>query len=127
LRNQSEARRNASAAYKHPGCCLCGQTNGIEIAHLDHNSSNNAADNLAVLCRHHHWMYDVGLFSLEALLVQREHWQRTEGKRTNAYMKDAGKKAAATRADRGIGREMALKAARTLAARRNASANHDRT
>jgi hypothetical protein len=39
-----------------------------------------------------------GLFSLAALKAQRAHWQEMKGKRTNAFLKDAGKKAAATRA-----------------------------
>jgi hypothetical protein len=37
---------------------------GETIAHLDHNHSNDDPDNLARLCHHHHWMYDIGLFSL---------------------------------------------------------------
>jgi hypothetical protein len=85
---------------------------------LDHNSANNHPDNLALLCRHHHWMFDVGLFSIEALKLQRAYWQSAKGKRTNAYMKDAGRKAAATRAQKGIGREMALKAVATRRAHR---------
>jgi len=62
-------------------------------------------------------MYDVGLFSSEALKLQRSFWQGARGKQNNAYMKDAGKKAAATRAKRGIGRDMALKAVATRRAR----------
>jgi hypothetical protein len=96
-----------------PGCCLSGQAVGLELAHLDHDSVNNDPANLAWLCRHHHWMFDVGLFSLEALKLQRAFWQTTKGKRTNAYMKDAGRKAAETRAAKGIGRAMALKAVET--------------
>ncbi|TYO67086.1 hypothetical protein FXV83_07730 [Bradyrhizobium hipponense] len=112
-RNQPEARRVAKEAYPYRGCCLCGQTVGEELAHLDHEASNNDPDNLAWLCNHHHWMYDVGLFSVTALKVQRAHWQEVKGKRINAYMKDAGKKAAATRAAKGIGSEMARKASAT--------------
>jgi len=58
-------------------------------------------------------MYDIGLFSITALKLQRDHWQKMKGKRTNAFMKDAGKKAAATRAAKGIGSEMAQKASAT--------------
>src|SRR5687768_11826890 len=45
-------------------CCLCyGLTRDSEIkrgqiAHLDHNPSNNNADNLAFLCFDHHDEYD---------------------------------------------------------------------
>ncbi|MBR1147509.1 hypothetical protein [Bradyrhizobium sp. AUGA SZCCT0431] len=112
-RNQAAARRIARLAYPYPGCCLCGQTVGEEFAHLDHEASNNDPDNLAWLCNHHHWMYDIGLFSAAALKLQRTHWQEMKGKRTNAFMKDAGKKAAATRAARGIGSEMAKNAVAT--------------
>lgn len=92
---------------------MCGQTFGIELAHLDHNGVNNAPDNLAWLCRHHHWMFDSGLFSVEALKLQRAYWQITKGKQTTLYMKDAGHKAALTRAKMGIGSKMARKAAAT--------------
>jgi hypothetical protein len=102
-RNQPEARRIAKLAYPYPGCC----------PHLDHNSGNNNPDNLAWLCRHHHWMFDVGLFDMEALKLQRTYWQSIKGKHTNAYMKDAGRKAAVTRARR----EAALKAVATRRAR----------
>jgi hypothetical protein len=38
-RIQMEAHRVAKLAYPYPGCCLCGQTVGIELAHLAHNST----------------------------------------------------------------------------------------
>src|SRR5258705_305517 len=82
-------------------------------------------DNLAWLCNHHHWMYDIGLFSLAALKVQRAHWQEMKGRRTNAFMKDAGKKAAATRAAKGIGSEMARKANATRRANALKAAQND--
>jgi hypothetical protein len=69
-RQQIEARRIAKLAYPYPGCCLCGQTVGVELAHLDHNSANNDRDNLAWLCRHHHWMFDIGLFSIKAVKLR---------------------------------------------------------
>ena len=112
-RNQAEAKRIAKLAYPYPGCCLCGQTVGLNLAHLDHRAENNHPDNLAWLCRHHRWMFDIGLFSVKALKLQRPHWQTTKGVQTNAFMKDAGKKAAATRALKGIGSKMTLKAVAT--------------
>jgi hypothetical protein len=45
-------------------CCLCFWLEGIDevvrgqIAHLDHDASNNALDNLAFLCFDHHDEYD---------------------------------------------------------------------
>ncbi|WP_212255656.1 HNH endonuclease [Bradyrhizobium liaoningense] len=117
-RNQSEARRIAKIAYPHPGCCLCGQTMGEELAHLDHEASNNDPDNLAWLCNHHHWMYDAGLFSPAALKVQRAYWQEMKGRRTNPFMKDAGKKAAAKRAANAAARLRSEAAHKAVAARR---------
>jgi hypothetical protein len=109
-RNQAEARRIAKEHYPYPGCCLYRQTVGVELAHLDHRAENNDADNLAWLCRHHHRMFDVGLFSLKALKSQRDHWQTAKGEQTYVYMRDAGLKAAKTREPKGIGSKMALKA-----------------
>ncbi len=62
-------------------------------------------------------MFDTGLFAIAAVKLQRSHWQAASGKRTNAYMKDAGRKAAATRAMKGMGHEMAVKAVATRRAR----------
>jgi HNH endonuclease len=98
-----------------------GPTVGLELAHFDHNPANNDRDNLAWLCRHHHWMFDIGLFSIKAVKLQRDYWQVTKGKRTNVCMKDEGRKAALTRAQRGFGREMALKAVATRRARARAA------
>jgi len=63
----------------------------------------------------------IGLFSIKAVKLQRDYWQAARGKRTNAYMKDAGRKAALTRAEKGIGREMALKAGATRRAHSRAA------
>ncbi len=120
-RNQAEARRIAKFAYPYPGCCLCGQTVGEQLAHLDHEAANNDPDNLAWLCNHHHWMYDIGPFSLAALKVQRAHWQEMKGKRTNAFMKAAGKKAAAARAANAAAKWRS-DVARRAAAKRRANA-----
>jgi hypothetical protein len=96
---------------------------GVELAHLDHNSLNNDPDNLAWLCRHHHWMFDIGLLSTKAVRIQRAFWQATKGRPTNPFMKDAGRKAAATRARKGIGRRIALKASATRRARQRRPAS----
>ena len=99
-RKQGEARRAASAAYQFRGCVVCGldlQT-GINVAHLDQNGGNNDPDNLAYLCGTHHWMYDAGLYPIEAIRLLRAHWQKTQGKPDHkARMKTAGADAARTR------------------------------
>ncbi len=121
-RNSSLAHRIAKEAYPYSGgaggCCLCGQTVGVDLAHLDHDAANNEADNLAYLCRQHHWLFDIGLFSLKALKLQRAHWERLKGKPTNIFMGDAGIRALETRRKHEAElRRRARKAARTRRAR----------
>ena len=123
-RNQSEARRIARAAYPYPGCCICDNRH-VVLAHLDHNASNNDPDNLAWLCPTDHHRYDRGLIPLEGLKLLREHQQRVQGKQTTLYMKDAGAKAAATRAAKGIASESARKAVATRRARQPKSSAAD--
>jgi len=99
-RKQSEARRVAIAAYPVRCCVVCGLQipTCMTIAHLDHNAGHNAADNLAFMCQTHHWMYDAGLYPIEAIRLLRAHWQETKGAPSHkARMKDAGAKAARTR------------------------------
>jgi hypothetical protein len=68
------------------------------VAHLDQNAGNNDPDNLAIMCQTHHWMYDAGLYPVEAIRLLRAHWQTTSGVPSHkARMKDAGAKAARTR------------------------------
>ena len=99
-RNQATARRVAGAAYPFEGCVVCGLQlkTCLQVAHLDHDAGNNAADNLARLCPTHHWMYDAGLYPPEAIRLLRAHWQVTQGNPDHKpRMKDAGARAAVTR------------------------------
>jgi hypothetical protein len=99
-RNQSEARRVATAAYPFLCCVVCGIQirTCLTIAHLDHNAGHNDADNLAFMCQTHHWMFDAGFYPIEAIKMLRAHWQETKGVPSHkARMKDAGAKAARTR------------------------------
>ena len=83
VRNQGEAPgasprppiRSSAARSAVSRCATC-----LQLAHLDHNASNNAADNLARLCQTHHWMYDAGLYPVEAIRLLQAHWQLTQGK-----------------------------------------------
>ena len=65
-RSQGEARRTARTAYPYPGCCICDNRH-VELAHLDHNPSNNDPDNLAWLCPTDHFRFDRGLIPSTAL------------------------------------------------------------
>ena len=108
IRNQAEARRVANAAYPFRCCAVCGLqiATCLQIAHLDHNAGNNDPDNLARLCPTHHWMYDAGLYPVEAIRQLQDHWQSTEGKPDHkGRMKDAGAKAALTRKRRAAARK----------------------
>lgn len=100
IRNQAEARRVADRAYPFPCCVVCGLQieTCLQTAHLDHNAANNTADNLARLCPTHHWMYDAGLYPVEAIRLLQAHWQVTQGIPDHKpRMKDAGVKAASAR------------------------------
>jgi hypothetical protein len=99
VRKSGEAKRVAATAYPVRCCVVCGVPICLTIAHLDHNPANNTPDNLAYLCQTHHWYYDAGLYPLEAIRLLRAHWQMTKGVPSHkARMKDAGAKAALTRA-----------------------------
>ena len=75
-------------------------------APLDQAAGNNDPDNLAYLCHTHHFMFDSGLYPVEAIKLMREHWKKTEGVPNHAArMKDAGPKAAATRKRRAAARK----------------------
>ena len=99
-RNPTEAKRVIREAYPYKVCTVCGTTlaAALDIAHLNHDPSNNDPDNLAWLCKTHHWMFDCDLYPLEAIKLMRDRWQVTKGRPDHSgRMKDAGKKAAATR------------------------------
>ena len=121
-RRQGEARRIARESYPYKCCCVCGLKldTALDLAHLDQNAGNNDPDNLAWLCKTHHWMYDAGLYPIEAIEILRENWQVTKGKPDHsARMKDAGRKAALTRKRRA--------AARKAVATRRRRSKDDRT
>jgi predicted restriction endonuclease len=100
IRSQGEARRVLNEHYPFKCCAVCGLqlATCLTVAHLDHDASNNAPDNLARLCQTHHWMYDAGLYPIEAIRLLQAHWQTIRGEPSHkARMKDAGAKAALTR------------------------------
>jgi len=99
-RRQGEARKIAAEHYPFRCCVVCGLQlpASLMVAHLDHHAGNNDPDNIAYLCGTHHWMYDAGLYPVEAIKLLRAHWQETLGKPDHKpRMKDAGVKAARAR------------------------------
>ena len=100
LRNQREAREVMNQAYPFRCCAMCGLqlVACLQVAHLDHDATNNASANLARLCPTHHGMYDAGLYPIEAIQLLQAHWQQTKGLPNHKpRMKNAGAKAALTR------------------------------
>lgn len=107
-RNSVEARRNAAQAYPFKCCVVCGLqlAAALDVAHLDHDVGNNAAENLAYLCKTHHWMLDAGMYPVAAIRLLRSHWQQNHDKTDHsARMKDAGAAAALTRKRRAAARK----------------------
>ena len=107
-RNQSEARRIATQTYPFKCCAICGMgaDTVLEVEHLDQDHSNNEPDNLAWLCKTHHWMHGARLYPTQGVKLLRDHWQATKGiPDHSARMKDAGSKAALTRKRRAAARK----------------------
>jgi ribosomal protein L7/L12 len=80
-----------------PLCAHCGFgiKDVLEVAHIDCNRSHNEPENLIVLCPNCHKMHDLDLISTETIIQMRDRpkvvvWAKR--------MKDAGKKAAVSRA-----------------------------
>jgi len=111
-RNQAQARRVLDATDPFPCCAVCGLqiATCLQVAHLDQEiASNNAPDNLARLCLRHHWMYDAGLYPVEAIRLLQAHWKAWYKKGGipdhSARMKNAGPKAARKRKHRAAARK----------------------
>jgi hypothetical protein len=79
VRKSAEAKRIAVCAYPYRCCVVCGRTSPLQVAHLDHDPGNNAADNLAWMCPSCHWNYDGDLLPIEAIRILRPRWQQTNG------------------------------------------------
>ena len=56
-RDGKESVKAAKGAYPYKCCAVCGLTqDALDVAHLDNDPTNNDPDNLAFLCKTHHWM-----------------------------------------------------------------------
>lgn len=86
-------------AFEHypPLCAHCGFgiKDVLEVAHIDCNRANNTTSNLVILCPNCHKMHDLDLISTETIIQMRDRpkvvvWAKR--------MKDAGRKAAISRA-----------------------------
>lgn len=80
-----------------PLCAHCGFgiKDVLEVAHIDGNRAHNEDSNLVILCPNCHKMHDLDLISTETIIQMRDRpkvvvWAKR--------MKDAGKKAAISRA-----------------------------
>lgn len=93
-------RKIAFAHYEQFGqlvCAVCGFgiLDVLEVAHLDCDRSNNHTSNLAILCPNCHKMHDLDLISTRVVEELRDARKVVDWSKR---MKDAGKKAAKTRA-----------------------------
>ena len=114
--NQRTNYRRVAFQNYDPLCAPCGFGVAaiLEVAHVDCNRSNNAKENLVILCPTCHKMYDLDLISAETILLMRDrprvlNWRK--------WIKDGAQKAAATRRRAAAAR----KAAATRALRRQAT------
>jgi len=115
---QKSVRYRKLAFENYPALCAhCGF--GIEavleVAHIDCNHANNALSNLIILCPTCHRMHDLDLVSTDTIILMRD---RPRIVRWSKLMKDAGPKAAITRAKtlQKLKRQLAgIKAAKTRA------------
>jgi hypothetical protein len=94
-----------------PVCAHCGFgiRDVLEVCHIDCERTNNTLLNLVILCPTCHKMHDLDLIATETIRVMRD---RPKAVRWTKRMKDAGKKAAASRRQR----QLAQKRKRRLAA-----------
>lgn len=49
--------------YHEKKCVVCGETDAVDVHHIDSNRENNSVDNLIPLCPTHHAYCHRGLFS----------------------------------------------------------------
>jgi hypothetical protein len=88
--------RKAAFDQYAPICAYCGFgiPEILEVAHLDGRRGNNDTDNLVLVCPTCHKMHDLGLIPTATLKDLRDSEATVDWSKR---MKDAGKKAAATR------------------------------
>jgi hypothetical protein len=75
--------------------CGFGIKDVLEVAHIDCNRANNDPSNLVILCPNCHKMHDLDLISTETIKEMRD---RPKVVVWSKRMKDAGRKAALSRA-----------------------------
>lgn len=77
--------------------CGFGIPSVLEVAHVDGNRQNNEIKNLVILCPNCHKMHDLDIISTATILEMRDRPKTVNWRKR---MKDAGRKAASTRAKR---------------------------
>lgn len=110
-------RRAIDGVHLHV-CVMCGF--GIkailEVAHLSQDRSNNALDNLAVLCPNCHKMHDIGLIPSDVIRAMRDFAPKINWE---LRIKDAGKKAAETRRLKSVAAKRSASAKKAVASRKS--------
>ena len=115
--------RKMAFTYYPPLCAHCGFgiKDILEVAHIDCRRTNNAISNLVILCPNCHKMHDLDLISTETIIQMRDRPKKVVWAKR---MKDAGRKAAISRAKTLLKRKWrmaGLKAARTRARKKRIS------
>ncbi len=89
--------RKIALAHYPPLCAHCGFgiIDVLEVAHIDCDRANNAISNLVLLCPNCHKMHDLDLISTEIIIQMRDRPKKVVWAKR---MKDAGRKAAISRA-----------------------------
>ena len=82
-----------------PICVHCGFgiPEVLEVAHIDGDRAKNHVENFVILCPNCHKMHDLDLISTATIIEMRDREKVVDWSKR---MKDAGKKAAATRKNR---------------------------
>ena len=79
-------------------CALCGSNDGIQAAHivpLEIGSTTNI-NNLILLCRKHHSLYDAGHLSINSMIQVARDWRNGKSLSDNTFVKNLNVKAAIT-------------------------------
>jgi hypothetical protein len=95
------------ALQKYPASCVwCGFgiRDVLEVAHLNHDPSDDDIGNLAVLCPTCHRMYDLGMLPEETVRYRRNHPPKPDW---TVLQQDGPAKALATRKRRAAARKAA--------------------
>lgn len=76
---KQDSYRTTCFHYHSKECVICGESNIVEVHHLDENHSNNQPENLIPLCpTHHQYWHSKFKYLVEQKILQYiQHWKQT--------------------------------------------------